>query len=106
MRNSIIQRPLVKQSKTFPDCIKSSVIQFSIMSVYVFTIQGEKGDMGVAGPIGPQGIPVSAVTEHNLTFPTMYKCIQMKKLTICNIFPPFIQGLVGPPGLKGNRVRL
>lgn len=48
------------------------------MSVYVFTIQGEKGDMGVAGPIGPQGIPVSAETEHNLTFPTMYKCIQMK----------------------------
>lgn len=48
------------------------------MSVYVFTIQGEKGDMGVAGPIGPQGIPVSAVTEHNLTFPTMYECIQMK----------------------------
>lgn len=48
------------------------------MSVYVFTIQGEKGDMGVAGPIGPQGIPVSAVTEHNLTFPTMYKCIHLK----------------------------
>ncbi len=33
-----------------------------------FTLQGEKGDMGAAGPIGPQGIPVRAEPEHTLTF--------------------------------------
>lgn len=48
--------------------VKSSVIQFSILYNVFYTLQGEKGDMGLAGPIGPQGIPVSAEPEHTLTF--------------------------------------
>ncbi len=48
--------------------VKSSVIQFTIMYNVFFTLQGEKGDMGAAGPIGPQGIPVRAEPEHTLTF--------------------------------------
>lgn len=86
--------------------------------------------MGVAGPIGPQGIPVSTVHSpsnsprppshqdqlqfifyimHNIVCTFSVKWIVgINKYVFCpfHSFISFLlyQGLVGPPGLKGNRV--